>query len=138
MFDHIKGSGVYASTTFTSAYNSMWHLLNPQFILLTNLKNVFTEKLGQFNFNPHQMLVVDLMHEFELGVWKSTLIHIICVLYAAAHTGEAVMLLNARLVFSIHLDLWHSKSYCLKLQGFGKFQLLAKAQFVASFILSQR
>lgn len=27
------------------------------------------------------MLVVDLMHEFELGVWKSVLLHLIRMLY---------------------------------------------------------
>ncbi|KAG8767288.1 hypothetical protein FRC12_006324 [Ceratobasidium sp. 428] len=32
------------------------------------------------NFNPLRMLVPDVLHEFELGVWKSTLIHIIRLL----------------------------------------------------------
>ena len=31
------------------------------------------------------MLVVDLMHEFELGVWKVVFSHLICVLYATGH-----------------------------------------------------
>ena len=26
------------------------------------------------------MLVVDLMHEFELGVWKMVFIHLLCIL----------------------------------------------------------
>jgi hypothetical protein len=43
------------------------------------------------------MLVVDLMHEFELGVWKTTFSHIIRVLYAASPAGKAVAVLNARL-----------------------------------------
>jgi hypothetical protein len=42
------------------------------------------------------MLVVDLMHEFELGVWKSTLIHIIRVLHAAAPGGRLVAEFDAR------------------------------------------
>jgi len=42
------------------------------------------------------MLTVDLMHEFELGVWKSTFIHIIRVLYAAVPGGAAVSKLNER------------------------------------------
>ena len=29
------------------------------------------------------MLVVDLMHEFELGIWKALFIHLICILNAA-------------------------------------------------------
>jgi hypothetical protein len=28
------------------------------------------------------MLVVDLMHEFEQGVWKNLFIHLVCILYA--------------------------------------------------------
>jgi len=42
------------------------------------------------------MLVVDLMHEFELGVWKYTFTHILRVLYAAVPGGKAVDALNAR------------------------------------------
>jgi hypothetical protein len=42
------------------------------------------------------MLVVDIMHEFELGVWKSTFTHIVRVLYAAVPGGAAVDELNAR------------------------------------------
>jgi hypothetical protein len=42
------------------------------------------------------MLVVDLMHEFELGVWKTTFIHIMRVLYAAMPGGQAVAKLNER------------------------------------------
>lgn len=54
---------------------------------LTNYKNAFAEKLAPYSFDPYAMLVVDLMHEFELGVWKSTLIHVIRVLHAAAPGG---------------------------------------------------
>jgi hypothetical protein len=32
------------------------------------------------------MLVVDLMHEFELGVWKALFIHLIRILQAADKT----------------------------------------------------
>jgi hypothetical protein len=59
-------------------------------------QNVFAEKLGPFGFDPYSMLVVDIMHEFELGIWKSTFIHILRVLYAAAPGGQAINELNAR------------------------------------------
>ena len=36
------------------------------------------------------MLVVDLLHEFELGVWKALFSHLIRVLYAAAPSGSLV------------------------------------------------
>jgi hypothetical protein len=36
------------------------------------------------------MLVVDFMHEFELGVWKTLFTHLIRILYAAAPGGQLV------------------------------------------------
>ena len=36
------------------------------------------------------MLVIELMHEFELGVWKSLFTHLIHILYAAAPNGSQV------------------------------------------------
>jgi len=45
------------------------------------------------------MMVVDLMHEFELGVWKTLLTHLIRVLHAASkRPGVLVDELNARCV----------------------------------------
>ena len=47
------------------------------------------------------MLVVDLLHEFELGVWKSLFTHLIRLLYAA-DKGESeglVMMLDARYAY---------------------------------------
>ena len=46
------------------------------------LQNAFIDKLSPLGFNPFQMLVVDLMHEFELGVWKSLFIHLLRMLDA--------------------------------------------------------
>lgn len=54
------------------------------------------------------MFVVDLLHEFELGVWKTTFIHIIRVLFAAAPGGGAVADLNSRLdkcIWILHKSL---------------------------------
>lgn len=42
------------------------------------------------------MLVIDLMHEFELGVWKAVLIHLIRILIAQG--GSAVQEFNQRSV----------------------------------------
>ena len=38
-------------------------------------ENVFSERLSHTGFDFFLMLVVDLLHEFELGVWKAILIH---------------------------------------------------------------
>ena len=45
------------------------------------------------------MMVVDLMHEFELGVWKTLFTHLIRVLHAASkRPGVLADELNARYV----------------------------------------
>jgi hypothetical protein len=42
------------------------------------------------------MLVVDLLHEFELGVWKTIFTHLIRLLHAAAPGGKLVAELDRR------------------------------------------
>lgn len=42
------------------------------------------------------MLVVDLLHEFELGVWKALFTHLVRVLYAAGSHGSLVAELDLR------------------------------------------
>jgi hypothetical protein len=44
------------------------------------------------------MLVVDLLHEFELGVWKALFTHLIRILYAAAPHSSLVAELDRRYV----------------------------------------
>ncbi|KZT33115.1 hypothetical protein SISSUDRAFT_993397 [Sistotremastrum suecicum HHB10207 ss-3] len=43
--------------------------------------NAFSSKLRRFGFSLFVMLVVDFMHEFELGVWKALLTHLIRMLF---------------------------------------------------------
>lgn len=54
-----------------------------QSILFDTLQNAFSTRLAHLNFNLYPMLVVDLMHEFELGVWKNLFTHLIRMLYAS-------------------------------------------------------
>ena len=56
---------------------------------------MFVDKLG-LDFDIPRMLVVDLLHEFELGVWKALFTHLIRVLYAAASNGSLVTELDRR------------------------------------------
>jgi hypothetical protein len=42
--------------------------------------NTFSERLGYFGFNMLNMVVVDLLHEVELGVWKAIFIHLLWIL----------------------------------------------------------
>lgn len=37
--------------------------------------------LGLLGCNGYNMLIVDIMHEFELGMFKSVFNHVLCVLY---------------------------------------------------------
>lgn len=64
----------------------------------TVFQNAFMEKLGP-GFDLSRMLVVDFMHEFELGVWKALFVHLIRVLYAAAPGGKLVAVLDERCEF---------------------------------------
>ena len=77
------------------------------------------------------MLVVDLLHEFELGVWKALFTHLIRILHAAASHGGLVAELDRRYVkftvsypsreliscynqVSSHTDIWlkHNQAFC--------------------------
>lgn len=58
-------------------------------------QNAFIEKLGS-DFDLSRMLVVDFMHEFELGVWKALFTQLIRILYAAAPGGRLVAVLDER------------------------------------------
>lgn len=61
---------------------------------LTHSQNAFSEKLSSFGFNLFMMLVVDLLHEFELGVWKAIFSHLIRIL--VAYGNNTVQELNRR------------------------------------------
>ncbi|KAF5374151.1 hypothetical protein D9615_008829 [Tricholomella constricta] len=60
--------------------------------------NAFASKLStdEAPFNPSKMLVVDLLHEFELGVWKTLFKHLIRLLYAASPQGDLIAELDFR------------------------------------------
>lgn len=81
--DLLKGfSGV---PTTVSSQNHM----HPQLILY--YQNAFVNRLGS-DFNPSRMLVVDLLHEFELGVWKAFFIHLVRLLHAAGRGSNDLVL----------------------------------------------
>ena len=63
-------------------------------------QNAFVEKLGS-DFDLSRMLVIDFMHEFELGVWKALFMQLIRTLYAAAPGGRLVAELDERYDLSI-------------------------------------
>ena len=50
------------------------------YLQLTLMQNSFTRFLSPHGFDIFQALTVDLLHEFELGVWKAVFIHLIRIL----------------------------------------------------------
>ncbi|KAI0666517.1 hypothetical protein C8Q78DRAFT_984030 [Trametes maxima] len=68
-------------------------LLKPQSLVPT--LNAFSERLApDVLSNFHSLFVPDIMHEWELGVWKNLMTHIVRILHAAK--GGAVREFNAR------------------------------------------
>ncbi|CAL1714261.1 unnamed protein product [Somion occarium] len=61
----------------------------------TPTANAFVERLGDDTI-LHRMLVVDFMHEFELGTWKALFTHLIRLLYAQPNGDERVAELDRR------------------------------------------
>ena len=60
--------------TIVSVLSIMW------LVLCSLFQNVFSAKLSTFNFNIFDTLVVDLLHEVELSIWKAIFIHLLCLL----------------------------------------------------------
>jgi len=66
------------------------------------MQNTFSECLAKYGLDFHSMFVVDLLHEFELGVWKATFTHLLRILYAQG--GDGIQILNKRLVFIFSIN----------------------------------
>jgi hypothetical protein len=62
----------------------------------SNSQNSFVEKLGPLGLDPFRMLVVDFMHECELGTWKALFIHLVRILYALPFGNQLVATLDSR------------------------------------------
>ena len=62
-------------------------------------QNAFSERLSAYGFNFYAMFVPDLLHDFELGVWKATFAHLVRILYAQG--GDSIQLLNTRYEFHV-------------------------------------
>jgi hypothetical protein len=48
---------------------------------LITSQSAFISTLSRFNIDFFSLFVIDLMHEFELGVWKAVITHLIRILY---------------------------------------------------------
>lgn len=57
-------------------------------------QNAFSDKLFEHGFDFFQMFVPDLMHDFELGVWKAFFTHLMRIL--VAYGNDTIGELNRR------------------------------------------
>jgi hypothetical protein len=46
------------------------------------MQNAFSDRLSALGFQLFLMFVVDLMHDFELGVWRAIFIHLLRIVEA--------------------------------------------------------
>ncbi|KAF8238211.1 hypothetical protein L208DRAFT_1243389, partial [Tricholoma matsutake] len=56
--------------------------------------NTFSEKLGPHGLDFYSLFVPDLLHKFELGIWKAVFTHLMHLLYACG--GDGIHMLNER------------------------------------------
>ncbi|TEB24923.1 hypothetical protein FA13DRAFT_1796782 [Coprinellus micaceus] len=63
---------------------------------LVPLTTAFERNLSKLNFNILSVLVVDILHEFEIGVWKRLYIHLLRLLDAFPSTISLAAELDAR------------------------------------------
>ncbi|KAG2753045.1 hypothetical protein P692DRAFT_201706406 [Suillus brevipes Sb2] len=60
--------------------------------------NAFVERLGPLGFDAFRILVVDFMHECELGTWKALFTHLVRILHALPGGDRLVASLDYRFV----------------------------------------
>ncbi|KAI0315730.1 hypothetical protein OF83DRAFT_1061554, partial [Amylostereum chailletii] len=68
-------------------------------------QNAFSRVLRPLGANFYEMFVPDILHEFDLGVWKSNSVHLMWLLYAVRDNG--IQDLNKRFVHFIACTLRH-------------------------------
>lgn len=59
-----------------------------------SFQNAFSQVLRQFGLDFFKLIAPDLLHEFELGVWKAVFIHLVRILHAEG--GGKIQELNRR------------------------------------------
>ncbi len=94
-------------------------------------ENAFSEHLSQFLFQVFEILVVDQMHEFELGVWKALIIHLVCILNALGQSQ--VQEFNSRYVIMLF-----AQTVTYLFIGFDRSHPLVGIQFAVLHIMYLR
>ena len=76
---------------------------------LTGFQNSFHTTFADFNLNVFSLFVVDLMHEYELGVFKDFLIHLLRILHSCG--AETIAKFDRRYVSNPQSDEDSSRTY---------------------------
>jgi len=100
IYEYGRGVNSKKVDDLLKATSSVPTIVSPFFLAHTfssiyTAQNAFVDRLGP-DFDIHSILVVDLMHEFELGVWKALFTHLIRILYAATPNGTLVTEIDER------------------------------------------
>jgi hypothetical protein len=90
--DETLGEGSWVPILVSANYLLLSHISLDE----SDLQNRFAEKLGALGLDPFCMLVVDFMHECELGTWKSLFTHLIRILYALPGGNQLIATLDTR------------------------------------------
>ncbi|TFK16763.1 hypothetical protein FA15DRAFT_606458 [Coprinopsis marcescibilis] len=90
---------------------------------LTPAQNAFGNKLVTTGFDIYSTLVVDLMHEFELGVWKSLFVHLNQILEAKSTSSNLVHELNRRYAAHDWENVLQLLFLCCKWHALAKLRL---------------
>jgi len=90
--DETLGEGSWVPILVSANYLLLSHTSLDE----SDSQNRFTEKLGALGLDPFCMLVVDFMHECELGTWKSLFTHLIRILYALPGGNQLIATLDTR------------------------------------------
>ena len=65
------------------------------------MQNAFSERLSPHRFDVFDIPAVDVLHEVEIGVWKSLFIHLLRLLETIPGTGQETVL-NSRFVSPVY------------------------------------
>ncbi|KZT63977.1 hypothetical protein DAEQUDRAFT_815297 [Daedalea quercina L-15889] len=77
---------------YTLASKAISTIMDPISVLPT--QSAFSVRLADTGFNFYSVFVPDVLHEFELGVWKAIFIHLLRILYAEGK--DRIQIMNER------------------------------------------
>jgi hypothetical protein len=84
---HQQGGRRLAERRVAGSNNGLFLYIGTTNILTDVVQNAFSKRLRTLGFDMFSMLVVDFMHEFEIGVWKSIFIHLIRILHSVGSSA---------------------------------------------------